>query len=300
MTDKELLIGNNLIGLFLQERQATRKTKNDTLAEMIQMRQGLSERFVSLYTCVTNETYAIRQAFNKAFMNAWQKNIGFMQSLFEWMENDRKTHKEDGHNFNVFTMLTMCGMGIGETNHSRILKFLLESNELHGQGKLFLYLFLKKLGIEVSDNVEEEHWNVFAEQGHIDILLVRNHPLSVIIIENKSNWAADQANQLYRYWYYAIYSRTRKTALSFYEDNRRLFRIVYLTPNEYKTPSHQTLERPHGWSEDLPSQIPMKVDVRTFNHFICQWLDDCKQALPTRNHALREYLRQYEMTCKNL
>lgn len=59
------------------------------------------------------------------------------------------------------------------------------------------------LGIErFSDN---ENWTVTAEKGRVDILLKRTHPHSVIIIENKSNYANDQENQLYRYWHQEIY-----------------------------------------------------------------------------------------------
>lgn len=213
---------------------------------------------------------------------------------------DKEQNEKDGHNFSIFELLRLCGLRFSEPNHSRIIKFLLEPNELHGQGNLFLYLFLKKLGIQVSDNIEKENWNVVAEQGRIDILLQRGCPLSVIIIENKSNWAEDQPNQLYRYWYNAIYSKTNQVEESYYKEMKSYYRIVYLVPNENKNPSLQTLMRPDDWADDLPLFVPLKVDVYTFSSFIFEWLEDCKQALSKENHALKEFLKQYQIECRML
>ena len=300
MDDTEILINKNTLGQFVQEQQNAQKEKESLLTRISQLHKESSSNFIPICTNILNEICALRQQNDKALVNAWQESFSFMQTLYKWIETDRKSHKEDGHNFNVFSLLDLCGISIGETSHSRLLKFLLEPNELHGQGNLFLCLFLQRLDIKIAKHMDEEHWNIVAEQGRIDLLLVRNHPLSVVVIENKSNWAIDQPNQLYRYWHNAIYSRTKHSEVAFYENRKEQFRIVYLTPNEYKIPTFQTLERPENWPTDLPKQMPMKPDIRTFNGFICQWIEDCIQALPSGNHALREFLRQYQMTCKKL
>ena len=75
---------------------------------------------------------------------------------------------------------------------------------------------------------------------------------------------------------------------------------VYLAPDDGKVPDGQTRERPSCLHSPLPAVLPMEVDVRTFDGFICQWLGDCIQALPPENHALREFLRQYQALCKTL
>ena len=94
---------------------------------------------------------------------------------------------------------------IPEVIHSKILGDFLSPIGVHGQGNFFLKRFLEKLGIE---NPSQGTWRVSVERGNIDILLKRNCPKSIIVIENKSNWAVDQNNQLYRYWHQEMYEET--------------------------------------------------------------------------------------------
>jgi hypothetical protein len=91
---------------------------------------------------------------------------------------------------------------IAETIHSCLIGNLLDPLHPHGQGDLFLVHFLKLLGIRIP---EQGPWGVTIEAGRIDLLLKRQMPHSVIVIEKKSNYAADQESQLYRYWYQQIY-----------------------------------------------------------------------------------------------
>jgi len=65
-------------------------------------------------------------------------------------------------------------------------------------------------------------WKVTAEEGKIDLLLKRYSPFSIVVIENKSNWACDQQNQLYRYWYNEIYKITKEVDEIFYENNQKM------------------------------------------------------------------------------
>lgn len=255
---------------------------------------------LSQYRNIVDGIYSLQVTEDKSNMSILQDFASFFEDLSSMIDNDKRANIIDGHNFNVFGLLEMCGIGIGETSQSRILKFLLEPNEMHGQGGLFLKLFLKRLGICISENFDKERWTVHREDGNIDLLLTRAHPLAVVIIESKSNWAADQPNQLYRYWHYAIYSRTQEIDRQFYEKESSSFRIIYLAPNEDKSPSAQTKERPSYLPKNLPKTLPMDVDVRTFDDFIYQWLDDCIKALPQTNHAMREFLRQYQVKCKTL
>ena len=132
----------------------------------------------------------------------------FFQEITNWYKAvliDKKKHFREGHNFNVFHLFKeKFGFYIQETMHSRLLKFLLDAKETHGQGGLFLLKFLEILGIQ---SPETGTWQVTAEVGRIDVLIERKEPQSIIVIENKSNWAPDQSNQLYRYWHQAIFQK---------------------------------------------------------------------------------------------
>ena len=191
---------------------------------------------------------------------------------------------------NVFRMF-----GVGETKHSYIIANLLNPYGEHGQKNLFLNIFLDMLKIErVSDN---EIWVVTAEKGRIDILLKRVHPKhSVVVIENKSNYAYDQANQLYRYWYKEIY----QTILTKYlpkdyilNPPSQYYQLIYLSPSAFKVPSNNSLERPNYWDADLPATVPIKVQQLLFSEFIVDWLRISLDKLPCNSHRIREYVKQY-------
>lgn len=265
-----------------------------------QLHKDFSDKHTAECAEMIDRIHTLQTAGDRESLSALQSLTPFLQELSDLTARDRQLNVRDGHNFNVFSLLAACGVGIGETCQSRLLKFLLEANGMHGQGSLFLWLFLKRLGIRVSDDFRKEHWTVLTEEGRIDVLLTRTYPLSVVVIENKSNWAIDQPNQLYRYWLRAIYPRTQETDRAFYEREKARFRIVYLAPDDGKVPDGQTRKRPSCLHSPLPAVLPMEVDVRTFDGFICQWLGDCIQALPPENHALREFLRQYQALCKTL
>lgn len=110
------------------------------------------------------------------------------------MEKEQERNETEGHLFNVFALWNRLS-GIGETLHSRLLHFLLSDDPMHGQKNKFLMKFLEMAGIE---DPQEGTWYATAETGRVDVMLKCTNPHSVIIIENKSNWAGDQNNQLYR------------------------------------------------------------------------------------------------------
>lgn len=126
--------------------------------------------------------------------------------MYEWYKNfviaEQVRNGTEGHLFNVFALWNRLS-GIGETLHSRLLHFLLSDDPMHGQKDKFLMKFLEMAGIE---DPQEGTWYATAETGRVDVMLKRTNPYSVIIVENKSNWAGDQSNQLYRYWYENMYA----------------------------------------------------------------------------------------------
>jgi hypothetical protein len=199
-------------------------------------------------------------------------------------------------NFNVLKFFS-----INETLHSQLLFKLLNPNSEHGQGKLFLKEFLRLLDVAEPDNGV---WKITAETGKIDLLLRRDHPCSIIIIENKSNGAVDQPNQLYRYWYQEIYLTTKEVDPAYYEKKINNFKIIYLPPTFFKYPEDHSISKPQdeAWLKlaKLPDKIPLKYEIRTYNEFIIQWITECIKILPESNHRMIEYLNQYIDICYNL
>lgn len=213
-------------------------------------------------------------------------------------------HKQDGHLFNAFSLWNRL-MGISEPIHSRILHFLLSDDDLHGQGNLFQQELLKQLNIE---KPEVGQWFSGAELDRVDVRLVRQEPHSVVIIENKSNWAGDQPNQLYRYWYSNIHRCTEDCLPSYYENNGR-YRIIYLVPKDIKQLSEQSLLKPlRNWFydlsddeyESLPDKLPIAPIVWSFDVQIDQWLQRCEELLNVKNTPLRNFIKQYRLYCKQL
>ena len=166
-----------------------------------------------------------------------------------------------------------------ETEHSKILTELLNTNGKHNRGNLFLKLFFEYV---MNDNKifdENKIWDITAEKGRYDILIKSSDNEYVFIIENKSNWATDQRNQLYRYWKELI------------KENKRIKRglIIYLSPNRNKMPDNQTLESPDN-SSDVISKNYIKVVF--FNEHIINWLHECMKSVADEP-CLFFYIKQY-------
>lgn len=226
----------------------------------------------------------------------------FIEDSIEWFEKVKKSideNKTHGNLFNIFSLFQdELGVKVSETMHSKLLKFLLNSSENHGQGNKFLYEFLKILNIY---HPEEGKWKVTTEEGKVDILIKRSYPETIIIIENKSNWAFDQPNQLYRYWYNNIYLKTTRADQNFYKENKDKYQIIYLIPNENKTyNSNITIQKPNYYPENLPTFIPMEIKYLDFTKEIQLWLENCKAKLPQENTRIMEYINQYQLLCKSL
>lgn len=213
--------------------------------------------------------------------------------LDQYSEIERKhlkKNRETSSDFNIFNFFK-----IKETIHSVLVGNLLNPIAEHGQGNLFLIQFLNQLGI---DDPHEGRWNVTIESGRVDILIKRNHPHSVIIIENKSNDANDQPGQLYRYWYNEIYlpnkSTNPKAELQLYPENK--YKIVYLVSDDNKEPEMHSLQRPQENKYlGLPEKLIIPPIIWTFKIEIGTWLKSCLllDGLKKDNIRIREYLQQY-------
>lgn len=223
------------------------------------------------------------------------KAIDDFVSIMEQVKEERQKNIQSGKFVNVFSLWNEFS-GIKEPIHSRILQFFLSANPMHGQGNKFVHLFLKQIGMEFD---ESDEWYSTAEIGRVDVMLKRFHPRSVVIIENKSNWAGDQPNQLYRYWYENIHHCCDDCSRDFYKTHPE-YKAVYLVPKKAKIPSDDSLQKPSDYPTDLPDILPMKPLVLSFDEEVATWLDDCVASLPKENTPLINLISQYKEYCKNL
>jgi hypothetical protein len=195
-----------------------------------------------------------------------------------------------GENFNVFTIL---GLSAAEVRtHSAFIAELLNPEGSHGQGAVYLKLFLKRLSDVESiangkesakiDAFQAEGAKVFKEYpigavnledgtgGRIDILLTDDHG-NHIVIENKI-YAADQPGQLLRYHNFC---REKESATLYY------LTLYGESPTELST-----------CKENFYTCISYKEHV-------LGWLNDCHQSsvsLP----VVRESIFQYKCLIQKL
>ena len=230
-----------------------------------------------------------------ADIDKYSKALEDFVSIIKQIHEERQTNAKIGRYINVFHLWNSFS-GLTEPIHSRILQFFLSSNPMHGQGNLFLGLFLKRLGVSIKKNDE---WISTAEIGRVDIMLKKFQPYSVIIIENKSNWAEDQPNQLYRYWYENIHKSKEDCDSQYYKEHDE-YKIVYLVPDKHKVLSDNSLEKPNDYPQDLPNRLPIEPIIFSFKEELYSWLEDCIKKLPVENTPLINLISQYKEYCKQL
>lgn len=253
---------------------------------------------------VTQEWIVFGSHEKQSFRERVKEVVGICLQHSNAKKQIREKHRREGHLFNTFSLWNRF-VHISEPIHSRILHFLLSNDDLHGQGNLFQLELLKMLKVE---SPETGQWNSTAEQDRVDVRLVRQEPHSVVIIENKSNWACDQPNQLYRYWYSNIHHCPEDCLPDYYKDNNR-FKIVYLVPKEIKQLSEQSMEKPsREWFptlsdeeyNSLPEKLPITPVIWSFDTQINQWLQVCEELLDAKNTPMRNIIKQYREYCKEL
>lgn len=204
----------------------------------------------------------------------------------------REQNRLQSRDLNVFRFFNP-----GETTHSRLLAYFLDPRESHGQGDLFLVKFLELLGISQPESLKTSPWIVTAELGRVDVLIKRKHPHTVVVIENKSNYAQDQPNQLYRYWHREIYSKQLERNASQQETSNppvNHYRVIYLSPASWKQADEQSTRRPEESYDGQPETVPEGIiEHRLFNELVIKWLNESLVLIPVDNHRLREFTDQY-------
>lgn len=204
-----------------------------------------------------------------------------LNKISEIIKRHEEISKLSGENFNVFNVI---GVTTDEVRlHSKFLAELLNPNGSHGQGNIFLELFLAEFKI---DNFEPEGAKVDIEKhvgtkteidgGRIDIIIEEKNK-NLIIIENKI-YAPDQENQLLRYYHYG---------------KEKIVRLFYLTlfGNE---PSDKSL----GLTEDTENNSKKKENeiidytLLSYDTQIISWLKKCRKEA-VQQPLLREGISHY-------
>jgi hypothetical protein len=179
-----------------------------------------------------------------------------------------------------------------ERQQSKIIGNLINPNEKHGCGNIFLQLFFEYV---LNDPdfiyVDDDNWIITVEKtGRYDIRIRNQVNSKIIIIENKSEEAGDQPNQLYRYWYSGIYkpqSVLSKSILTYKK-------ILYLSPEIGKRPDSQTVLRPKNYEITLPESVPKDIiKIIYFNNEIVEWLSAC-MATVDKYSEMYYCLKQYQ------
>lgn len=185
-----------------------------------------------------------------------------------------------GEQFNIFKV---CGIDHYELQHSAIIAELLNPNSSHGQGCLYLKLFMEAYGSKLNiSNLKSENITVRKEEpsyddekynGRMDIF-VDNKRIPFVIIENKI-FAYDQPIQLKKY---DSEAKRRNAKEGEYE-------IVYLTID--------------GKEATEDSGEGVKYIRMSYSKNIIQWLDMCIEH-SSRIPLVRETLIQYQNHIKQL
>jgi hypothetical protein len=177
-----------------------------------------------------------------------------------------------------------------ELQHSLILGTLLDPNEKHGFKDLFLKEYFNTVIADENFKYDNsEKWIVTIEKGHFDISIRNGNSTKIIIIENKSNGAGDQPNQLYRYWLRGIYNtQTRLKKLGI----RTHAKIIYLSPSFEKQYSEQSITAPIEL-ENFPNKVPKEI-IKTvyFGEEIVNWLEKCMSLIDNTDDVFF-YIKQY-------
>lgn len=230
----------------------------------------------------------------KDFIKQWYSFIEqHIDSLSRYLVDSKKVCNEylasktckSEEKYNIF--LLVSDLYHRENLHSDIIRFLLDPNEKHGEGNLFLSEFISMLnrkGCDISA-INYKDANVVREKGRIDVLIYSDSSKRAIVIENKINNAGDMHRQLPRY--YDIVST-----------KYHIDAIVYIPLDINKRPDKSDWDdsdKKHV--EPLLRIIPAYSDASTVN-IVTDWLEPLIMRID--NIDLVSTLRQYSQLIKKL
>lgn len=215
-----------------------------------------------------------------------------IKKLFETLaplikENAEKQGKRMETGFNLFYLIS--DHYYRETFHSDIIAALLSPEEKHGEGNLFLNLFLDMIGVEKNYYTNSKVYKEYGTNdgtlgGRIDIFIEgENH--HCVVIENKLNDAGDTYRQLPKYYQDL---KNKKFTID---------KFVYLPLNPYKTPDKA------DWSDDERNFIDSKLIIvparqEGSKNLYNDWLEKAESS--TNNEEVRVLIKQYKTLLYNL
>ncbi|WP_109077222.1 PD-(D/E)XK nuclease family protein [Aggregatibacter kilianii] len=198
-------------------------------------------------------------------------------SISQVIENFRlqreKTELYDSNRFNPFQFMRTDEMGL-----SKILAFLLDPKEAHGQGDLFLNSFLKFIGKHnflAYDSIQVSVEKATSKNRRHDIFIegfLNNVRRWIVSIENKLRFASDQEEQLKDY----------RDDLEKYKEAE--YCLIYLPV--FKEPPSGNSIRKNEW-EDLISK--KKAILLSANDLI-GWLDNTLIVAP----AVKQFCQDFK------
>jgi len=225
-------------------------------------------------------------------------DIPAVQQWLERVEYTCNQHKKiaaiTGSNFNIFKIL---GVESSEVRlHSNFIAELLNPKGSHGQGDLYLSLFINQLGVS-NFNSKSATVEVEKDTGCIDVnrieggrldILITDEKNEQIIIENKI-YALDQKNQLLRYYNYN--PKAHLIYLNLFGDKPREYSTGGLLREEsYKVISYQA-----DIIEWLNSCMKESVTIPVVRESIAQYISLIKYLtnsteLKTMSNEIRELI----------
>lgn len=217
---------------------------------------------------------------------------GSVRALIDAMGSEWPKIREAEHAHNLVgrhRFSPLRSISIKETDHSRLLGGLLDPSGDHHEGPLFLHAFLEHIDIE---EPARGTWRVTIEARRVDILLVREEPFSVVIVENKARGAVDQPSQLYRYWFNEIFNKAPKLDYADAAVKRR-FKIIYAPAGEFIQVAPSSLRRPADLAPYAPEHelLPLTPTYHGFRPSIAPWLQT--MAGRVTNPRLQTFINLY-------
>jgi len=204
----------------------------------------------------------------------------------QWNEKETK-----GDEFNVFDFMHSVFV-INEPKHSKIVAYFLDPSANHGLGTLFLNSFLKKIKIDFDENIKYD-WVITTEDKKADIVIKATSPQKIsVVIENKSNEAGDQPNQLYRYWYDHIYTFHGNDLDK--AENRQISRLVYLSGFSGKSYIEKSIEKNEEIELDYLKLDESKDFITNWSYVteLRDWLTECADRVE-ENSWFKFFLKNY-------
>jgi hypothetical protein len=206
-------------------------------------------------------------------------------------ESEEKQRKRMETGFNLFYLIS--DYYYRETFHSDIIAALLSPKEKHGEGNLYLDLFLDMIEVDKAPYKNAEVYKEYGTNdgalgGRIDIF-IKGEGNHCVVVENKLNNAGDTYKQLVKYCNYLEKEYTLEG----------IDKFVYLPLNPYKTPDKS------DWSDeerkiidDKLIIIPAYQDGR--KNLIDNWLEIAEKETKTENEDARFIIKQYKTVLRNL